>query len=256
MNHHHIRGLTMFECVLQYFIDHPVSPAIPRVTALATALAAVVATLKEHAADQARGHTRFRGGAADRRQRLTELLGKMRPLNRIARSMDAAEFPAAREHFRMPRSQAYTAIVAQARAFVAHATAMEAAFLERGRPAGFIAQLSALADAVESAVGPRNTGLEIRAGATAGLTGALRRGLAIRRELDAILTSLFEDDATALGAWKTAQHVERAARKRAVEGTASQEVTVSLVSNEAQPIAIVGNQVQGAARGLSEKAGP
>jgi hypothetical protein len=197
-----------------YLNRYPLPTPVPRVAVLANQLHTVLLRMRELAATQQAGHSGFRGLADLRRNFADRLLSKMRVLNCIARAMDPVEFPGLADLFRMPRSQSYGAVLTHARVFAARAAEMPEAFLERGLPADFIAQIDALIGEVELAEGGKNSGLQKRIGATAALGVEASRALALRRELDAILTPLLADDAQALAEWKTAQHVQRAARRK------------------------------------------
>ena len=203
--------LDAFPREVQYNKDHPLATPIARATALFTELDGVVTAMRAHNGSQAVGLTAFRGGTDDRRQAFLTLLGEMRVLNKLARGLDPVEFPAMREQFRMPESRSFVNIAGYGRAFATNASDQEAVFTERGLPAGFIAGFTAMVTAAEAAVQNRNTGLINRSGATAGIAAMGRRGLAISRELDSIMSVALRHDPVLLAAWQTAKRVARRA---------------------------------------------
>ena len=204
----------MLECACQFLETHPLAVPVPRVAILHAEMNTLLARYRIVVASQKTGDGDFRAGAAERRQFLEVLLQKMRDINAIARAMDPVEFAGVSDLFRMPRSQAVEAILANALAFARHAQTMEDAFLERGLPAGFIGEIEASIQSAREAVSPKNLGLMARMAATVELQASLTRVLAIRRELDAILTPLLRADPKAFAAWKSAQHVARPTRRK------------------------------------------
>ena len=121
----------------------------------------------------------------------------------------------------MPRSRSYANITAYGRAFATNAAAQEAIFTDHGMPAGFLAAFTAKVDAAEDAIGMRNSGLINRSGATAGIKAKGRRGVAILRELDAIMAAARRNDPVLLAAWKTARHIARPVKEKAPVGSGS-----------------------------------
>jgi hypothetical protein len=208
-----------FERILQHSEDHPLATPIARATALVTELRGVVTGMRGDDGNEAIGKTGFRGGAAARRELFAAVYGDMQVVNKIARGLSRADFPAVAEEFRMPRSRKFASVASQARAFVANAAAREAIFTDRGVPPAFFTALTAKVDAAEAAVGPRATGLINRAGANAGLRAKSRRGIAIVRELDGIITAATRTDPVLLAAWKTAKRVARRAPAMEPEGS-------------------------------------
>lgn len=196
----------------QYFVENPLTPAIPLVTTLVTELDTVATAMRGHGAIQATGFTGYRSGADGRRFAFDSILDDMRALSRIAKGLDRSVYPTMRELFRMPRSRSYVHVAAQGRAFATNATENEAVFTDRGMPAGFLAAFTAKVTAAEEAVVAVNTGVIDRAGATRGIAVKGRRIRAILRELDGILRLVLVNSPELLAAWYTARHI--ATRKK------------------------------------------
>ena len=193
---------------IQHLTNNTLTPAVPRVTALSAELTTTTTALQDYGVAQTLNRSGFRGAVNNRKLLRDDTLEAMRELNKIARALPKVAFPQAREFFRMPRSQSYANVSAGARSFATHADEMESAFLERGRPATFVADLRALATALDAVRNAREGGRTGWVGATAGIEAATREGIAILRELDAIVTPLIEDDAELLAKWKAAVHIE------------------------------------------------
>ncbi len=200
---------------LRYNEDHPLLPAVALATTLFTELGGIVTGINADLALQATAFTGFRGGSDERKQAFADLVGDMRVMNRIALGLNPVAFPAVKEQFRMPRSRSYANITAQARAFATNATAQEALFTDHGMPAGFLAAFTAKVDAAEDAIATRDSGLINRSGATAGIKAKGRRGVAILRQLDSIITAARRNDPVLLAAWKTARRIARPTREKA-----------------------------------------
>jgi len=192
----------------QHLTNNSLTPAVPRVTALSAELTTTTTALQDYGEAQSTNRSGFRGAVQNRKLLRDDTLEAMRELNKIARALPKVAFPQAREFFRMPRSQSYANVSAGARSFATHADEMEAAFIERGRPATFVADLRAQATALDAVRNAREGGRTGWVGATAGIEEATREGIAILRELDAIITPLIEDDVELLAKWKAAVHIE------------------------------------------------
>jgi hypothetical protein len=121
----------------------------------------------------------------------------------------------------MPRSRSFANVAAQARAFVANAAGREAVFTDRGLPAAFFTALAAKVTAAEAAAGNRHMGLINRAGANGALRAKSRRGIAIARELDGIISAATRNDPERLAAWRVAKRVARRAPATAPGGSGS-----------------------------------
>jgi hypothetical protein len=208
MNQKSQRVLDACVSTIQQLIINPLNPVVPRVTVLSGELNTTTDALRDFAAAQILNRSGFRG-AVDNRMALKEMtLLTLREINKIARALPKAAFPNAREQFRMPVSTSYANLAAGARSFATHGEAMEAAFIERGRPAAFVAELRALATALDAAANGRHIGLAAQVGATAGIETKSREAVAILRELDAIISPLIAADAGLLATWKSAVNIE------------------------------------------------
>jgi hypothetical protein len=110
----------------------------------------------------------------------------------------------------MPESKSYANLAATSRAFVLNATPMSQVFIDRGRAATFLEDLTAAVTAFEAARTRKQEGRHGQTGSTAALEIAGRNGVGYMRELDAILSPIYEPDPLVFAAWKTAIRIERA----------------------------------------------
>lgn len=177
------------------------------------AVRAVVEELQQHGTAQSAS-----GGAAKTstgakkaaRERLRRL---MAAVSETARAMESS-MPGISQNFRMPSTNGDQALLNAGRAFVQAATPLESEFISREMPAGFLAELSAAIDSFESACESQNQNREKRVSATAAIDEVIERGMALVRELDAMVRNKFRSDAATLAAWESARHVERPARRK------------------------------------------
>jgi hypothetical protein len=201
----------------------PGLPANALATTLFAANKAVIAEMIAAAAAQAVGRGRFLGANAERMRVATQLRGVIRKVGMIAKVLDPAVFPEIAQQARAPRSASYQALVASAGAIkraVAPA-AIKEAFVARGMAADFDVKLGELMEALQGATGRKAGGRGMQVGGTAGLLAYSRRGLAIVRELNAIMTVLLEDDPARLAQWKSVSRVQRGAKRSASEDGAA-----------------------------------
>jgi hypothetical protein len=210
MNQKSQRVLDACVSTVQHLIINPLTPAVPRVTALSAELTTATDALREYGAAQFNHRSAFRGAVDNRVLIRDKTLEVLRQINKIARALNKAAFPNARENFRMPLSTSYANIAAAARSFATHGEAMEQAFIDRGRPATFVADLRALATGLDASASARQAGLTEQVGATVGIAEKTRQAVAILRELDAIITPLIQSDLVLLASWKSAVHIESA----------------------------------------------
>jgi hypothetical protein len=210
MNNLNNRRLVMLDSVTEFGDNHPLTPAIARVTLLYGQIAAAATTMRNLGGSQVEGFSGVRSAASESIVLRDEVLSDMRALNKIARALPTANFPGVREQFRMPASYAYQAVADAARAFITNATPLSQVFIDRGRPATFIDDLTAVLSAFDASRLRKQAGRHEHIGSTAGLDEFGRRGVAAMRELDAILSPIYETDPVVFAAWKAAIEIERA----------------------------------------------
>jgi hypothetical protein len=204
-----IRHLDAFDRVVEFGANHPLTTPIAAVTTLYTGVGNVATAIRGHQGDQESGRGEFLGGSSTRALMAERLLKQMRPINRIARSLNREQYPGVREKFFMPRLGGFEGIIGRAEAFIDAIAPIKSAFTDRGMPATFDAELEAAKDALVAAAGDKNAGLATQVGGTAGFLVKSREGLLLMRELDAILSHQYRDNPVLLAAWKSACHVER-----------------------------------------------
>jgi hypothetical protein len=187
----------------------PGLPANPLATTLMAQTKAVGNEMRGEGTDQVSGLGVFRGGTTDRRRIASELRELVRGISKVARSLDPVAFPGLAQEVRSPRSSSYQALLASARAILERVTPIKAAFVEHGVPADFDDTMSDLIAALEEATQRKSSGLSEQSGGTAGLVDAARRGVALVRQLDAIMTHLLRNKPSLKAAWKTASRIQR-----------------------------------------------
>lgn len=214
-------SLNTFERVVDFLRRHPLSREIVRVTVLAGRLNGVVVRMRGMQATQDDGRSTVSAGVEKRDALKAEVLGLMRPIGEIARSVDREEFPGLAERFKMPRGNGNARLISRARAFVAalEAEAVKVVFIDRGLEEAFVEELAGKTDELEAAGKLKYEGLARQIGGTAGLKAAMKEGMKLVRELDGILRQQYRGDAEMLAAW-TAARRRRAAGVGSTEGGA------------------------------------
>ena len=211
MQKEYINRLEAFDRLTDLLEDHPIAPAIPRVTALETQMGTVATTLRTHAAAQVGGNLLGRSGATSRKEVARELKVLMQPINRIARALDREAHPGVRDQFRMPAIQRYETLISTARAFVTALTvaSVKTLFTDRGLAATFDTALSDKVDELVAITEVKNSGLATKVGGTQGMATLAGTGLKVMRELEAILKVVWADNPVLLASLKSACHVAR-----------------------------------------------
>lgn len=153
------------------------------------------------------------GGAAranveTKRVARNSLLQKMRAIRETSKAMEG-ERPGVSNNFRVPTNNGDEALVNTARAFIAAATPLKTAFIQREMPVTFLEDLNAVVDEFESVTNEQNINTGKRVGATEAVKSTLLRTAELVRELNPIVRNKYRDDAASLAAWNSAVHVER-----------------------------------------------
>ena len=205
------------------FGGKPGLPANARATVLFGLNQTVVTNMADAGAAQEEGRGIFQGATADRVRLGADLRILVRKAAGIARILDPVTFPEVRQQVRGPRSSSYQALIASAAAIKTAVTpaAVKAAFVERGMAADFDTELEDLSESLQEATARKGLGRSTRVGGTVGLLAESRRGLAIVRELDAIMDVILADNPVLLTEWKSVSHVRRAPQRAAQPGEGS-----------------------------------
>ena len=160
----------------------------PKETELFTNLAAIKTALYGAGAQQSGGNRGFREHANEREFAAATTRTLMRDIAEIAKSLaERGEDVGAAEAFRMPPKGSYVKLAAAAQAFHDLVEPRKALFIERGLAATFVEDMEALIATLNSAGDTTGTERARQVGGTAGLDILADNGLAIVRELRAIM---------------------------------------------------------------------
>src|SRR4029434_5089378 len=97
---------------------------------------------------------------------------------------------------------------------------VQQAFIDRDFPATFVTDLSTLATQFADATGRKYAGRQTLKGGTLGVDQAAEKGLAIVKELNAIVTKkLRKTDPVLLGVWQAASRLEQPPRRTSTSAT-------------------------------------
>ena len=191
-----------------FIAEHTITPAIPRVTALAGQVTTWIGEAETEGSDQVQGFGDFRGGSGTRAEMARALGRRLRQIGRTARSLPRELFPGVREQFRVPNSLRYQQVIDTGNAFLAAIGPIKAAFVERAYPADFDEKLSDQIAAFEAATQRKELGNLKRRAGTSGLGVTMKKAKEAIDEIDAILSVHYRDSDPALYAvWKTAVRV-------------------------------------------------
>lgn len=135
-------------------------------------------------------------------------------ISRTARAM-AVRVPAVADKFRMPKQPNDVELLATARAFASDAEPFQAEFRRFEMAADFLERLRTDIAGFEEASRDGNVASETSTLSHAAIDEAVERGLAAVAQLDAVMRNKYRDDATTLGLWARASHVERPVRAAA-----------------------------------------
>ena len=176
-------------------------------------IAAVVELLDELATEKTAGFGEARFAFVGKDTARENLREKMSEIVETARSM-VYQFPGIDAIFRMPRNRSDQQMLAVARVFLAEGAARQAAFVEYGLSATFLAELQAAVDAFEASLAPTGAATDAHVAATAEIGAAIRRGMIARRILLGVVKNKYRSNVGKLAAWTSASHIEKASQKQ------------------------------------------
>lgn len=178
-------------------------------------VAEVVDALEKAGAAQLSGTGGFRGGTDEKQFWAGELREDLAAINRTAVAISEAEgLPDFDDQFRMPRGNAYGALLTTARAFLEDATPHKALFVEFELPEDFLEDLAADLAAFEAAKDDQEGARGTQVGGTADLTALSSEGLKLRKQLNAIVRNKFRGNVAVIAEWEAAAHLERPGRAK------------------------------------------
>lgn len=204
--------MEMFEGVEQ-FGKKPELDLTPKLTGLFGQVTTRLTAMRAFAAGQTGGNGDFREHSTERFFLSRGIFTTLRDMEEIAKGMEVDGDAGILDQFRLPKSRAYQSILAAARSFVTNATPLSAAFIERGMPATFIADLEAQITAFDTATSGKSEGKGDRVGSTAILTIHGREGLKAVQQLRGSMRVLLRNSPDLLAAWNSISRVQRALPK-------------------------------------------
>jgi hypothetical protein len=206
------RKRDMMKRVNRFILEHPITPAIPRLTAAHTEVVTIITALEAAADNQAAGSGESEGGVDVRVTTSRDLREYLKDVNRTARTLED-EHPGISPTFRLPHSGSYPALIASAHAIITAATPLQAAFVDAGLPGTFLTELQALLTAFENATDQKQDGSIARVTGTAGLKAKANLGVKAATKLDACVRNHFRGNTEMLAAWAHARRIEKAPRR-------------------------------------------
>jgi hypothetical protein len=209
MNAKSTRKLDMLKRVDRFIVEHPITPAIPRLTAAHTEVTTIITALEAAAANQITGSGQSEGGVDLRVTTARDLREYLKNVGRTARMLEK-DHPGISPTFRLPRSGSYPALLAKGQAIIAAATPLQADFVDAGLPATFLTELQALLTAFENATNQKHEGGITRVLGTAALKAKANLGVKAATDLDACVRNHFRNSPEMLVAWSHARRIERA----------------------------------------------
>ena len=125
----------------------------------------------------------------------------------------AKNYENAQNKFRMPYGNNDQLLIDTAGSFIEEAAPLEAAFIARGMPANFIADLTAKRTAFDEVVNESDAARLERVGVNAQFTEPVRKCRAAVEDVDPIVKMTYRTNPGKLAEWLSATHVERPPKK-------------------------------------------
>ena len=212
MNDRDRREYEMFLLAL-LFLDKNSSDfsAIPAVAAAIAVLQTETQKLSDLGADkvsttgEAKDATIQKGDLRDAlRDAMQDIADMWRPM--------AKNYENAQNKFRMPNGSDQL-MIDTAGSFIEDAAPLAAAFVARGMPAGFIADLTAKRDAFEAVINESAEARLERIGTNAEFREPLKKCRAAVEDVDPIVKMVYRNNPAKRAEWLSATHVERAPKR-------------------------------------------
>jgi len=175
-----------------------------------------ITELGGHAEAQASQRSAAAQGTAARDAARKALRKSVEAISNTARAMSFSS-PGLDKRFSLPRGNNDRALLTTARSFLADAAPLKAEFLRNELPADFLERLAAQIQSFEQNIAVQNRSRGARVTATSAIKNAVVRGLAVLRQLDAVVRNKFAANPATLAAWESASHTERASRPTRVK---------------------------------------
>jgi len=173
-------------------------------------LAGIMTALNTATGGQISGTGDQRNGTTSKAMQRETLLFMMRGLRKTAVAISEAQNnPALLQNFHLTYSNNDQTLIANADAFAAAAAPIQSSFVEFGHDPDFIQALNNQIAAFKTADESQNVGGQKRSGATKSIGPLIHQGLAVVRQLDAIMFNKYMSNAERMGEWATAVHIEQ-----------------------------------------------
>ena len=187
----------------------PATKATTKAKALFAQLDTVNTALTGTATNQLEGSADFHGGTTTKATKGVALLEEMRSAHRSADSIaTATNNPSLLDAFKLPHGNNHHVLASTARSFADAIDKQPNAFEELGHEANYAALLRQQADDFETTP-DQAQGAQKRSGSTANIPALIHQGHAVAKQLNALMNNFYKNNATKIGAWAAAYHVER-----------------------------------------------
>lgn len=187
-------------------------PATSRGGELFAALEIVLREIESNAEAKVSHASAAAQGTANRGATREKLRGNLMAWRRTARAI-SVDVPGFDKLFRLPRGTNDQLLLSTARSFLTNAEPHKAEFVRNEFPPTFHEDMRTLVNDFEQSISTQNQSLGARVSATKSVKTAIAHGVALVRQLDAIVRNKFSADPAALAEWERATHVERAPRR-------------------------------------------
>ena len=201
-------------------------PAASRGGELFAELEEVLAVIEEHTEVQGSQASAAVQGTANRKAARVALQKSLEAIYRTARAM-SYDTPGLDKLFRLPRGSNDQSLLITARGFVSELEPLKAEFVRHELASTFHDDLRVRVASLEQSITRQNQSNSARVQAATAIKTAIARGIAIVRQLDAIVRNKFAEDPATLAAWESASRVERTPRRAKPKPTAKGDAPAS-----------------------------
>jgi hypothetical protein len=213
MEESHHRRRETFQRLKVFSDNHPEIPTTTIWPQLVTGLGTVITNLDDLvAAEESNRGAKFSGTASreDARDNLREMV---EAIVRTARAI-GEDKPGFDEAYRMPRQGSDRDLVDQALGIAQIAAPNKADFISHAMPADFLEDLDEAIATLQKTMTDQSEGKAGVKSAGVSIDETVARGMAYRRQMNAVVRNFFRDNPAVLAEWETAYHIEKAPTKK------------------------------------------
>jgi hypothetical protein len=213
MEESHHRRREMFQRLTVFAANHTEIPATTVWPQAVNGVNSVIADLDDLVAAEESGRGAKFSGTASREDAREHLRDLVEAIVRTARAIGENK-PAFDDAYRLPRQGSDRDLVDLALGIAQIAAPDKADFISHAMPADFLEDLDEAIATLQKTMTDQSKGNAGVKSAGVSIDDTVARGMAFRRQMNAVVRNFYRDNPAVLAEWETAYHIEKAPKKK------------------------------------------